>query len=77
MDIAKALCNFAPQDEPKRTALLAGYGALARTDFPEALDLYRPYCTLELWCWMAQIGNRDALPGLTGELERRPELRRR
>jgi len=28
------------------------------------------YCTLELWCWMAQIGNRDALPALTGELDR-------
>ena len=70
MDIAKALYYFTPQDEPKKTGLLAGYGALDRGDWQETLDLYRLYATLELWCWMAQIGNREPLARLADELER-------
>jgi aminoglycoside phosphotransferase (APT) family kinase protein len=77
MDIAKALYYFTPKDEPKRAGLLAGYGALPRSDFSETLDLYHLYCTLELWCWMAQIGSRDALPGLTNELEQQLQFRLR
>ncbi len=69
MDIAKALYYFTPQDAPKRAGLLAGYGAIARPDWQDTVDLYRLHCTLELWCWMAQIGKRDALTGLTKELE--------
>lgn len=68
MDIAKALYYFTPKDAPKRDGLLAGYGKLGRLDWQETLDLYRLYCTLELWCWMAQIGKRDALADLTTEL---------
>lgn len=68
MDIAKALYYFTPKDAPKRDGLLAGYGRIERADWQQTLDLYRLYCTLELWCWMAQIGKRDALADLTSEL---------
>jgi aminoglycoside phosphotransferase (APT) family kinase protein len=69
-DIAKALYYFTAQDAPKREGLLAGYGTIDRDGWLETIDLYRLSCTLELWCWMAQIGNRDELAGLTAELER-------
>ena len=68
MDIAKALYYFTPQDEPKKAALLMGYGALVRRDWQETLDLYRLYATLELWCWMAQIGDREPLASLAEDL---------
>ncbi|RXT46038.1 phosphotransferase family protein [Bradyrhizobium betae] len=68
MDIAKALYYFTEKDAPKREGLLAGYGPIARPDWQQTLDLYRMYCTLELWCWMAQIGKHDALADLTREL---------
>ena len=70
MDIAKALYYFTSEDEPKKAGLLAGYGALDRGDWPETLGLYRLYGTLELWCWMAQIGNREPLARLADDLER-------
>lgn len=68
MDIAKALYYFTPKDAPKREGLLAGYGKIERPDWQEALDLYRMYCTLELWCWMAQVGKHEVLADLTLEL---------
>jgi aminoglycoside phosphotransferase (APT) family kinase protein len=70
MDIAKALYYFTPEDEPKKAGLLAGYRALDRGDWQETLDLYRLYATLELWCWMAQIGNREPLDSLAEDLRR-------
>jgi aminoglycoside phosphotransferase (APT) family kinase protein len=70
MDIAKALYYFTPEDEPKKAGLLAGYGALDRGDWRETLDLYRLYATLQLWCWMAQIGNREPLDSLAEDLRR-------
>lgn len=69
MDIAKALYYFTPKDAPKRDGLLAGYGGIERPDWQQTLGLYRLYCTLELWCWMAQIGKHEALADLTKELE--------
>jgi aminoglycoside phosphotransferase (APT) family kinase protein len=69
MDIAKALYYFTPKDAPKRDGLLAGYGAIERPDWQATIDLYRLSGTLELWCWKAQIGEHDALAGLTKELE--------
>jgi aminoglycoside phosphotransferase (APT) family kinase protein len=68
MDIAKAFYYFTPDDEPKKAGLLAGYGAIERGDRQETLDLYRLYATLELWCWMAQIGNRKPLARLAEDL---------
>ncbi|MBR0705343.1 phosphotransferase family protein [Bradyrhizobium liaoningense] len=68
MDIAKALYYFTPKDAPKRDGLLAGYGTIARPDWEQTLALYHMYCTLELWCWMAQIGKREVLADLTKEL---------
>jgi aminoglycoside phosphotransferase (APT) family kinase protein len=70
MDIAKALYYFTPEDEPKKAGLLAGYGAPDRADWQETLDLYRLYATLELWCWMAEIGNREPLARLAEDLRR-------
>ncbi|MBC9880488.1 aminoglycoside phosphotransferase family protein [Bradyrhizobium sp. INPA01-394B] len=68
LDIAKALYYFTAKDAPKRDGLLAGYGPIERPDWQQTLDLYRIYCTLELWCWMAQIGKREVLADLTREL---------
>ncbi|MDD1517068.1 MULTISPECIES: phosphotransferase family protein [Bradyrhizobium] len=68
MDIAKAIYYFTAKDAPKREGLLAGYGKIERPDWQETLRLYRMYCTLELWCWMAQIGKHEALADLTKEL---------
>ncbi|QOZ34469.1 phosphotransferase family protein [Bradyrhizobium sp. CCBAU 53421] len=69
MDIAKALYYFTPEDAPKRDGLLAGHGTRDRPDWEAAIDLYRLACTLELWCWYAQVGKIDELPKLTTELE--------
>ena len=68
MDIAKALYYFTAEDAPKRDGLLAGYGTIERPDWQQTLDLYRLYGTLELWCWMAQIGRPERLAHLTREL---------
>ncbi|WP_407170318.1 phosphotransferase family protein [Bradyrhizobium sp. ORS 111] len=69
MDVAKALYYFTPKDAPKRDGLLTGHGTRDRPDWEATIELYRLACTLELWCWMAQIGKPDALPALTRELE--------
>lgn len=69
MDIAKALYYFTPNDAPKRDGLLAGHGTRDRLDWEATIALYRLACTLELWCWFAQIGKTDVLPRLTMELE--------
>ncbi|MBR0895212.1 aminoglycoside phosphotransferase family protein [Bradyrhizobium tropiciagri] len=70
MDMAKALYYFTPKDAPKRDGLLEGHGARERPDWEATIALYRLACTLELWCWYAQIGKPDELPKLTMELER-------
>jgi hypothetical protein len=54
---------------------------MPRTDFtarmrifcnsaPRTLDLYHLYFAIELWCWMAQIGNKEALGNLALDSER-------
>lgn len=70
MDLAKAMYYFTAADAPKTEGLLDGYGTMERPDWQSTLALYRLYCTLELWCWMAEIGNHAALPRLTAELQR-------
>ncbi|MBO4226196.1 phosphotransferase family protein [Bradyrhizobium neotropicale] len=67
MDVAKALYYL---DAESRHALLEGYGATGRKCWAQTLDLYHLYFVLELWCWMAQIGNRPPLDQLALELER-------
>jgi aminoglycoside phosphotransferase (APT) family kinase protein len=70
LDLAKATLDYAvQQDERKKAALLASYGAGGHRHWQEALELYRMYCVLEFWCWMAQIGNREPLPRLARDLE--------
>jgi aminoglycoside phosphotransferase (APT) family kinase protein len=68
MDVAKALFYL---DPACMRALLDGYGELDRERGPEALDVYRLYFVLELWCWMAQIGRTERLEKLAVELEAR------
>jgi hypothetical protein len=34
------------------------------------IDLYHLYYAVELWCWMAQIANNDALPGIAQTIDR-------
>jgi len=67
MDIAKALYYLT---DDTKTALLYGYGDTGRRHWSETLDLYHLYFVLELWCWMAQIGNKEPLDKLTSDLER-------
>jgi hygromycin-B 7''-O-kinase len=67
MDVAKALYYL---DAEARRAVLEGYGAMERAHAPQTLDLYHLYFVLELWCWMAQIGDRQSLDKLALDLER-------
>ena len=67
MDVAKSLYYL---DAESRQALLQGYGAMDREHWSQTLDLYHLYFVLELWCWMAQIGNRQPLEKLALDLDR-------
>jgi len=67
MDVAKAAFYLKPEE---RSALLEGYGDLDRPQGPQTLDLYHLLFVLELWCGMAQIGNRQPLEKLRLDLER-------
>jgi len=67
MDVAKALYYL---DAGARDALLEGYGDTGRQHWQQTLDLYHLYFVLELWCWMAQIGNQQPLGRLAMDLER-------
>jgi hypothetical protein len=67
MDVAKALYYLT---DDAKTALLEGYGDTGRLHWSQTLDLYQLYFVLELWCWMAQIGNKQPLDDLALELER-------
>lgn len=66
MDVAKALYYL---DEKCTRALLDGYGPLDREHGSRTLDLYHLYFVIELWCWMAQIGNKERLDELASDLE--------
>jgi aminoglycoside phosphotransferase (APT) family kinase protein len=65
MDVAKALYYL---DDTKRRALLQGYGDMNREHWRETLELYHLNFVLELWCWMAQIGNEQSLGRLASDL---------
>lgn len=67
MDVAKSLYYLR---NPQRRSLLEGYGDPGRPQWRETLDFYHLYFVLELWCWMAQIGNNQALDKLAQDLER-------
>lgn len=67
MDVAKALYYLG---EERKRDLLRGYGDMEREHWPETLDFYHLYFVLELWCWMAEIGNRQPLDKLATDLER-------
>jgi hypothetical protein len=47
--------TFAEDAQPP--LVLKVYGARDRDHVRAALDLYHLYFVLELWCWMAEIGN--------------------
>jgi aminoglycoside phosphotransferase (APT) family kinase protein len=66
-DIAKALYYL---DDADRQAVLTGYGDTGRTRAEATLALYHLLFVLELWCWMAQIGNPAPLARLALDLER-------
>jgi hygromycin-B 7''-O-kinase len=67
MDLAKALFYLNAQDG---NALLDGYGDTGRRQWSQVLAFYHLYFVLELWCWMAQIGNEKLLDKLALDLER-------
>jgi len=60
MDVAKAL-YYERSDKQKVAALLAGYGPMERHRWMETLDLYHLYYAIELWCWVVQRGNEEAV----------------
>jgi hygromycin-B 7''-O-kinase len=65
MDVAKALYYLG---EDTRHAVLEGYGDMQREYWSQTLELYHLYFVLELWCWMAEIGNRQPLHNLSADL---------
>ncbi|MBR1121031.1 aminoglycoside phosphotransferase family protein [Bradyrhizobium lablabi] len=65
MDVAKSLYYL---DAESRQAVVRGYGTMDRARWSQTLDLYHLYFVLELWCWMAQIGNGQRLEQLTLDL---------
>jgi hypothetical protein len=67
MDVAKALYYL---NAEASNALLEGYGDTGRQNWSRTLEFYRLYLMLELWCWMAQIGNEQPLDKLALDLER-------
>jgi hygromycin-B 7''-O-kinase len=67
MDVAKTIYYL---DAESRRATLLGYGVMDREHWSQTLDLYHLYFVLELWCWMAQIGNRQPLERLASDLGR-------
>ena len=71
MDVAKALYYL---NAEARNAVLEGYGDTGRQHWSQTLDLYHLYFVLELWCWMAQIGNHQPLDKLALDLEHFSEL---
>jgi aminoglycoside phosphotransferase (APT) family kinase protein len=70
MDIAKTL-NYSVRGDPtKRAGLLAGYGAIERPDWQQAVELYEFYGMLELWCWWKLIGDHQRAAHIMPDLER-------
>jgi aminoglycoside phosphotransferase (APT) family kinase protein len=67
MDVAKAAYYLKPGE---RRELIQGYGDTGRPQAWLTLRYYHLYFSLVLWCWVAEIGNTVALPGLTRDLER-------
>ena len=67
LDLAKAHCYSPRRNETLLAALVEGYGDL-RSDWREALDLYVLYHWLELWDWLASLGQTEALDGLAEEM---------
>jgi aminoglycoside phosphotransferase (APT) family kinase protein len=67
MDLAKALFYLNVEE---RNAVLEGYGDTGRRQCSPTLQFYHLYFVLELWCWMAQIGNAQQLHALALDLER-------
>jgi hygromycin-B 7''-O-kinase len=66
MDVAKALYYLSNET---KNALLQGYGDIGRRHWPQTLDFFRLYFVLELWCWMAQIGDCNPRDDLVRDLE--------
>jgi aminoglycoside phosphotransferase (APT) family kinase protein len=71
MDVAKALYYL---NNETRNALLQGYGDMGRRHWSQTLDFFHLYFVLELWCWMAHIGNCSPLDDLARDLERHSAL---
>ncbi|GII04686.1 non-ribosomal peptide synthetase [Planobispora takensis] len=67
MDLAKTDYFAVRGDAVRRRELLAGYGELP-ADWSERVDLYRLYHALDQWCWLATVGETDALQPITDEI---------
>ena len=68
LDLAKAHCDSPRRSEMLLAALAEGYGNL-RPDWRSALDLYVLYHWLELWDFLASLGQSDGLEDIAGEMQ--------
>ena len=67
LDLAKAHCYSRRRSEKTLAALVGGYGAV-RASWREAIDLYVLYHWVELWDWLAAVGQTESLAGIADEM---------
>lgn len=72
LDLAKTHCYYHPKENGRTlAALVEGYGPVRR-DWREAIDLYVLYHGLELWGFMASLGQRQHLEPLESAMKKGP-----
>src|SRR5262249_39712457 len=72
LDLAKTHCYYHPDgNERTLAALVEGYGPV-RSDGREAIDLYVLYHQLELWDFMASLGETEHLEPLASAMKKGP-----
>jgi aminoglycoside phosphotransferase (APT) family kinase protein len=71
LDLAKTHCYYQGSNERTLAALIDGYGPV-RSDWREAVELYVLYHALELWDFMASLGETEHLASLESAMKKGP-----
>ena len=71
LDLAKTHSYFLEANERTLAGLVEGYGDV-RSDWREALDLYVLYLQLELWDFLASLGENEHLESLASAMKKGP-----
>jgi aminoglycoside phosphotransferase (APT) family kinase protein len=71
LDLAKTHCYYPNSNERTLAALVDGYGAV-RSGWREAIELYVLYHQLELWDFMASLGETAHLEPLASAMKKGP-----